>query len=121
MEKKDVILQFIRKGFYGLEKESLRVTPDGFLADTAHPFGNNPNIERDFCENQTELITDVWDCAEFAWEQLKKLQEQVVGILQTRETGEELLWPFSNPPYVRSESEIPIQTRAKKRDSDEQP
>lgn len=24
MEKKDVILQFIRKGFYGLEKESLK-------------------------------------------------------------------------------------------------
>ena len=108
MEKKDIIFQFVRKGFYGLEKETLRVCPDGFLADTTHPFANNPNIERDFCENQTEFLTDVWDCADSAWEQLKKLQQQAVRILKTRETGEELLWPFSNPPYIRSEKEIPI-------------
>lgn len=108
MNKKNIILQFVRKGFYGLEKESLRVRPDGFLTKTAHPFVNNPNIERDFCENQTEFITDVWDSADSAWEQLNTLQKQAVKILNTRETGEELLWPFSNPPYIRSENDIPI-------------
>lgn len=82
--------------------------PDGFLTKTAHPFVNNPNIERDFCENQTEFITDVWDSADSAWEQLNTLQKQAVKILNTRETEEELLWPFSNPPYIRSENDIPI-------------
>ncbi|MCH5251705.1 MAG: hypothetical protein J1F22_01915 [Lachnospiraceae bacterium] len=100
-----LLIQYIGKGTFGLEKESLRVQPDGFLAQTANPFGDNPNIERDFCENQVEIITDVWDSAEEAWDQLKELHQQVIGILN--QEGE-LLWPFSNPPYVRDESEIPI-------------
>ena len=40
------------KGFFGIEKESLRVDERGYLSHTRHPFVNNPNIDRDFCENQ---------------------------------------------------------------------
>lgn len=96
------------KGEFGLEKESLRVTPDGFLAQTPHPFINNPNIERDFCENQVELITNVTDSIEEVWEELAILQKEAVKTLQHLETGKELLWPFSNPPYVKGEQDIPI-------------
>ena len=102
------IRQHMLEGKFGLEKESLRVTTKGFLAHTKHPFVNNPNIERDFCENQVEIITDVSDSVEQAWEQLAKFQKHVVDTLQHQKSGKELLWPFSNPPYVLGESDIPI-------------
>lgn len=102
------IEKYMLKGNFGLEKESLRVTPDGFLAHTEHPFIDNPNIERDFCENQVELITDVSDSIDKVWEELAILHKKAVNTLQNLETGKELLWPFSNPPYVLGEQDIPI-------------
>ncbi|MDE7423355.1 MAG: hypothetical protein K2N51_06645 [Lachnospiraceae bacterium] len=100
--------KYMLKGNFGLEKECLRVTPDGFLAHTEHPFINNPNIERDFCENQVELITDVSDSIDEVFEELALLQKKAVKTLQNLETGKELLWPFSNPPYILGEQDIPI-------------
>ena len=47
------------RGNFGLERESLRVTRDGFLAQTPHPFPNHPNILCDFSENQLEINTGV--------------------------------------------------------------
>ena len=102
------IKKYMLKGNFGLEKESLRVTPDGFLAHTEHPFIDNPNIERDFCENQIELITNVSDSIDEVWEELSSLQKKAVKTLQNLKTGKELLWPFSNPPYVLGEQDIPI-------------
>lgn len=96
------------EGNFGLEKESLRVTPEGFLAHTKHPFPDNPNMDRDFCENQTELITEVAKSTEEVWEKLAMLQKKAVNTLLTLETGRELMWPFSNPPYVKGEQDIPI-------------
>lgn len=103
-----IIKQHMLEGFFGLEKESLRVTPEGFLAHTKHPFMDNPNMERDFCENQTELITDVADSPENVWDQLFDLQKKAVTTLFHLKTGRELMWPFSNPPYVLGEKDIPI-------------
>lgn len=96
------------EGNFGLEKESLRVTTEGFLSHTKHPFPDNPNMERDFCENQTELITDVFESTDAVWRQLAALQKKAVSTLLHLETGTELLWPFSNPPYVKGEKDIPI-------------
>lgn len=96
------------EGNFGLEKESLRVTAEGFLSHTKHPFPDNPNIERDFCENQTELITDVAKSIDDVWEQLAKLQKTAARTLLHLASGKELMWPFSNPPYVKGESDIPI-------------
>ena len=50
--------------FRGIEKESLRVRPDGALAMTPHPrrLGSaltHPHITTDFSESQLELITGV--------------------------------------------------------------
>ena len=102
------VKKYMLDGKFGLEKESLRVTPEGFLSHTLHPFPDNPNMERDFCENQTELITDVHDSVEAAWKQMKDLHEKAVRILLKQKAGPEYLWPFSNPPYVRGEDDIPI-------------
>ena len=35
------------------------------VSQSAHPF-DSPNITRDFCENQTEFVTDVFDSPEGA-------------------------------------------------------
>lgn len=102
------IVEHMLEGHFGLEKESLRVTTEGYLAHTRHPFPDDPNMERDFCENQTELITDVADSADGAWNMLADLQRKAVTTLQHLSSGKELLWPFSNPPYVRGEKDIPI-------------
>ena len=45
------VKKYMLDGKFGLEKESLRVTPEGFLSHTPHPLPDNPNMERDFCEN----------------------------------------------------------------------
>lgn len=105
---KNLIKRYIGKAEFGLEKESLRVSEEGFLSHTEHPFEEQHNITRDFCENQIELITDVFEHAEDVLLHLQQLQAQVVQRLQQMETGKEWLWPFSNPPYVKGSDDIPI-------------
>lgn len=96
------------KASFGIEKESLRVNTGGYLSHTSHPFENNPNIDRDFCENQVEIVTDVYDSSDAVYDALKKLHNTVIRRLSTLQSGEEILWMFSNPPYVKGESDIPI-------------
>jgi glutamate--cysteine ligase len=95
-------------GTFGLEKESLRIDKDGYLSHTKHPFDNSPNIERDFCENQVEIVTDVCKNTDELYEEIKKLHKSVVNKIISLDSGEEYLWPFSNPPYVKGENDIPI-------------
>lgn len=96
------------KGSFGLEKESLRVDEQGFLSHTKHPFDNNPNIDRDFCENQVEIITNVHNSIESLYGELKELQKTVISNLFQLKSGQEFLWPFSNPPYVKGETDVLI-------------
>ena len=95
----------LSKGEFGLEMESLRINHDGTLAQTPHPFESVDNITRDFCENQTEIITDVFDNISDMLTQLSQLQNTVYKTLN--EDGE-LLWRFSNPPAFTNPDEIPI-------------
>lgn len=95
-------------GRFGLERETLRVDENNALAQTPHPFGDNPNISRDFCENQVEIITDVADSAHEVAEQLRTFHNYVVQTLLTLESGAEHLWLSSNPPPISGENEIPI-------------
>lgn len=90
---------------FGIERESLRVTSDGRLAQTKHPFNGDPHIDRDFCENQVEIISDVFDSPEEMNRQLGQFLDAVNGELIK---NDELLWAFSNPPAFRSEDEIPV-------------
>ena len=101
------IRKHILDGMFGLEKESLRVLEDGTFSHTSHPFGDNDFIVRDFCENQTEINTRVHKTAE---EAIKELQEHY-GMIQEIVSGlpvREYIWPFSNPPYIRNENDIPV-------------
>ena len=91
---------------FGLEKECLRINKDGFISYTEHPFGDNPNIQKDFCESQTEFVTDVFNSAEEVCRSLKSLHKLAAEMLRDLPTGREFLWPFSNPPYVRDENDI---------------
>ena len=83
------ILKNMHKGSFGIEKESLRVNTDGFLSHTPHPFGHNPHIDRDFCENQVEIVTDVFDSTSEVFNQLSELHNTVVKKLLSLETGTE--------------------------------
>lgn len=95
-------------GRFGLERETLRVDEQNRLAQTPHPFGDNPNISRDFCENQVEIITDVADSAHEVVEQLLQFHNYVTQTLRTLDSGAEHLWLYSNPPQISGENEIPI-------------
>lgn len=105
--KDESIRERLFQGNFGLEKESLRITPDGHMSHTLHPFPGDDYIVRDFCENQTEINTPVLHTAKEAVDSLyhytcriqKKLAELPVP---------ELLWPFSSPPYIINEDDVPI-------------
>ena len=92
----------------GLEKESLRITSEGRMSQTPHPFDpDDPRITRDFCENQTEINTSVFSSAREAVDSL----DEITGRIQKTLAGlpeREYLWPFSNPPYLADEDDVPI-------------
>lgn len=96
------------QGGFGLEMEGLRVDGGGNLSHTAHPFGDNASIERDFCENQVEMVTTVCAGPGEVRRELKQLRKTVLSTLKNLPGGKEYLWPFSNPPYVKNEEDIPI-------------
>lgn len=104
------VKKYMFEGTFGLEKESLRVDKSGFLSHTEHPFKDNKNIDRDFCESQTEIITNVCDSADSLYNEISALQNTVTEALLKLDSGAEYLWPFSNPPYIRGEKDIPIAT-----------
>ena len=90
---------------FGIERESLRVTSNGKLAQTIHPFAGDPHLDRDFCENQVEMIGDVFNEPDDLIRQLGVLLSEVDAELVK---NNELLWAFSNPPRFDSEDEIPV-------------
>lgn len=104
-EKK--VRDLLFQGAFGLEKEGLRVTEDGRFSHSIHPFGENSHIVRDFSENQTEINTGI---SRNAKEVLQELERHTRIIHQTLENlpEKEYLWPFSNPPYIENEDDIPV-------------
>ena len=108
-------------GNFGLEREALRVTADGHMAHTPHPFpADHQRIVRDFCENQTEINTRVWPTAEEAVTELKVLNVDILRVLGGSQLAAtesdaincvppvnlEYLWPFSNPPPLSGEDDV---------------
>ncbi|MFQ9515892.1 MAG: glutathione synthase [Eubacterium sp.] len=107
-DQKIVKSKYMFNGQFGIEKESLRVNEEGYLSHTNHPFMDIPNIDRDFCENQIEIITDVCDSVDEVYDQLTYFHNLAVKRLYNLESGKEYVWNFSNPPYVRGEVDVPI-------------
>jgi glutamate--cysteine ligase len=92
----------------GIEKEGLRVRPDGTLADTPHPVGlgsalAHPHITTDFSESQLELITDAHDSVDGLLRELTELHQFVY-----RNIGDELIWCASMPCKLPAEEQIPL-------------
>src|SRR5690554_5679676 len=83
----------------GLEKESLRVTPQGILAQTAHPRGlgaalKHPHITTDYSEALLEFITEPLPDIAQLLQQLDDVHRYTYAQLQPLN---ERLWPASMP------------------------
>jgi glutamate--cysteine ligase len=92
----------------GIEKESLRVQPDGKLATSPHPVQlgsalTHPNITTDFSESQLELITGVHASPEACLTELTRVHQVVY-----RAIGDELLWCASMPCGLPADNAIPL-------------
>lgn len=99
------VLTGIRRG---LEKESLRITPDGLLAATAHPRGmgsplTHSSITTDYSEALLEFITPV---STDVVESLERLED--IHSFAYRQMEEELLWCASMPCIVSGDDGIPV-------------
>jgi glutamate--cysteine ligase len=102
--QKDVLQQ----GRKGVEKESLRVAPDGRVSQRPHPrtLGSaltNEHITTDYSEALIELVTPPFT---HSWELLQYLCD--IHQFVYRDLGNELLWATSMPCAIRSDAEIPI-------------
>ena len=100
--------QILQGGKKGVEKESLRVTPDGKLARTPHPIQlgsalTNEHITTDFSEALIELVTPAFTQS---WELLQYLTDLHQFVY--RHLGNELLWATSMPCAIESDDAIPI-------------
>jgi glutamate--cysteine ligase len=100
--------ELVRGGLRGVEKESLRVTASGHLAETPHPASlgaalTHPYITTDYSEALPELVTPPLPST---WETLQFLCDLHVFIHRRLEG--ELLWPASMPCALGGNDEIPI-------------
>src|SRR6202035_2541805 len=98
----------LRGGRKGVEKESLRVSPTGELAQTRHPQAlgaplTNENITTDFSESLIELVTPPFG---ETWELLQYLCD--IHQFVYRHLADELLWATSMPCALRGDASIPL-------------
>src|SRR3954462_7771115 len=96
----------------GIEKESLRVRPDGSLATTPHPAAlgsplTHPHITTDFSEAQLELITGVQAGVDACLEELTRIHQFVYKALGAHSSSE-ILWGASMPCNLPADDQIPI-------------
>lgn len=99
------LLKGIRRG---IEKESLRVTPQGALADSSHPEAlgsalTHASITTDFSEALLEFITPPVTTPEAALEDLDQIHRYTY-----RQIGEERLWVNSMPCRLGADNDIPV-------------
>jgi glutamate--cysteine ligase len=92
----------------GIEKESLRIKPDGRLSQSPHPHALGaaltcPSITTDYSEALPELITQASDDR---YQPLKELKDIHRFIYQNLD--DELLWAASMPCLMGGEKDIPI-------------
>ena len=95
-------------GLKGIEKESLRVTPQGKIAQTPHPIGlgsalTNPYITTDYSEALLEFITPPFSKTSEALNFMEAVHSYTYQHL-----GNEMLWGTSMPCIVDGDMSIPI-------------
>lgn len=94
----------------GIEKESLRVQPDGKLALTPHPTGLgsalcHPKITTDYSESLLEFITPVHHSVHDCLEDLNDIHHFVYKELHKQD---EMLWSASMPCQLGNANTIPV-------------
>jgi len=100
--------ELLQGGRKGVEKESLRVTPDGALAQTPHPRAlgsalTHEHITTDYSEALIELVTPTFTTS---WELLQYLLDLHQFVY--RHLGDELLWATSMPCNIARDEDIPL-------------
>lgn len=95
-------------GLKGVEKESLRVTPEGHVAQTPHPRAlgsalTHPEITTDYSEALLELVTPAYGDSSRLLERLTQLHQYTYRVI-----GEERLWATSMPCMVGGDADIPV-------------
>src|SRR5688572_968980 len=100
--------EILQGGRKGVEKESLRVTGDGQIAQTPHPLAlgsalTNEHITTDFSEALIELVTPTFLTS---WELLQYLLDLHQFVY--RHLGDELLWATSMPCAIAGDDAIPL-------------
>lgn len=98
----------ILSGNFGIERETLRLDENGYLAKSDHPeeFGDkahNPYITTDFSESQIEVITPALPDVIEAYNFTRALYDIVA-----MEIGDEYLWPESMPCIIPDDKDIPV-------------
>ena len=93
----------------GIEKESLRVSPDGHISQFSHPpaLGSaltNPYITTDFSESLLEFITPVYSDIDECLQMLENIHRFTLQNLE----HDEMLWVVSMPCPLEPDIEIPI-------------
>ncbi len=92
----------------GIERECLRVQPDGDIALTPHPKAlgaalTHPHITTDFSEALLEFITPVCHGVDELLRWLTEIHQYVY-----RHLGDELLWASSMPCVLPDDANIPV-------------
>ncbi|WP_192459268.1 glutamate--cysteine ligase [Musicola keenii] len=92
----------------GIERETLRVMPNGHLAKTQHPekLGaalTHPWITTDFAEALLEFITPVDKDVDHLLAFLRDIHRHVA-----RNLGDESMWPLSMPCFIAAEDDIEL-------------
>jgi glutamate--cysteine ligase len=98
----------LQHGLKGVEKESLRVSPDGRIEHSPHPpaLGSaltHEHITTDYSEALIELVTPAFD---ESWQLLQYLCDLHQFVY--RHLGEQLLWATSMPCKLEGDADIPI-------------
>ena len=93
---------------HGIEREALRIQPNGSLAQTPHnkKLGaalTHEYITTDFSESLLEFITPPETDPDKTLGQLRDLHKFTIENI-----ADERLWPMSMPCYINSEEQIPI-------------
>ena len=100
--------QLIRDGLKGIEKESLRISQNGFIAQTPHPHDlgsalTHPHITTDYSEALLEFITPPFADIQEALAFLHNIHQFVYDQLD-----DELLLAASMPCGINGDESIPI-------------
>jgi glutamate--cysteine ligase len=95
-------------GKRGIEKECLRISPDGFVSQSMHPVAlgsalTNRFITTDYSEALLEFVTPPERSSWAATQFLCDVHQFTYAAI-----GDEILWPFSMPCRLRSQDDIPV-------------